>query len=514
MSLLQFEVQTLAQVIDSQAAFFELTLAAQIPGAILFEINKADSPYAGLAIGIYRSSLCIKSRGGQFQIQALEPNAEILLKKIVPEIAAVAQIEKMTNDLMIGSLIPDLTHAELNQRLQSLTHADLLRILLKLFPTQIIEKLPIGLYGSFGYDFVKQMEKVLASQNDILNDPDAIFYLPAKLFICDTRAQKTHFINLYFSENTASPLEKDILIAKNAMTPTLPKNNLGEVISDTNYQEYQAALDKIQQAILNGDAFQVVYGRLLSADFHGNPFAIYTALKKINPSPYHFFMRDADGILVGASPELALRVARENEKYKVAIHPIAGSRPRGINSIMDQRFEISLQTDPKELAEHTMLIDLGRNDIASIAEMNTTQVDYAYHIEKYSHVQHLVSQVSGILNSRYDALTAYLATMNMGTLTGAPKPSALKIIAELEKNARGLFGGGFGFITPNNELEMTIIIRSLRFKNNKVFVRAASGIVADSIVAKEWEETEVKAAACLRALVVSTECNNKIDEKS
>ncbi|MCW5590365.1 MAG: anthranilate synthase component I family protein, partial [Legionellales bacterium] len=269
--------------------------------------------------------------------------------------------------------------------------------------------------------------------------------------------------------------------------------------ADTDFSAYQTAFNQIHRHIQLGDAFQVVLGRMFVGEFVGDPLQAYQQLSAINPAPYQFFMQDETHYLLGTSPELALRV----EKSLVEIHPIAGTKPRGNTSALQQRYQIALQVDGKELAEHTMLIDLARNDIASIAIPGTTEVTQSFTIQTCSHVQHLVSVVTGKLNPHYDALTAYLATMNMGTLTGAPKPSALTLINRYEKNARGLFGGGFGVITHDGDLEMTIIIRALRIKHNQVYLRAASGIVADSIVEHEFQETEHKSRAGMSALGVN-----------
>ncbi len=187
------------------------------------------------------------------------------------------------------------------------------------------------------------------------------------------------------------------------------------------------------------------------------------------------------------------------------IKPIAGTKPRGrvdgrIDADLDARFEVALKVDPKELAEHTMLIDLARNDVCSVSKPGTTQLLASFAVEKYSHVQHLVSHIRGELRDDLDAFDAYVATMNMGTLTGAPKPEAMRIIAELERSARGFFGGAVGFINAAGEMETTIVIRAMRVTDGRVYIRAGAGIVADSVPENEWDETERKAAACLQAL--------------
>ncbi|HZX45411.1 MAG TPA: chorismate-binding protein, partial [Candidatus Nanoarchaeia archaeon] len=232
-----------------------------------------------------------------------------------------------------------------------------------------------------------------------------------------------------------------------------------------------------------------------------------TTLRKLNPSPYMFYINQSDGILLGASPEMSLRVQGEKEKT-IEIRPIAGTKPRGIvnekiDPDLDSRYEAELKIDQKELAEHTMLIDLARNDVAKVSQTGTRFCNEPYVVEKYSHVQHLVSNVSGTLKKDLDALHAYLATMNMGTLTGAPKIEAMKLIRKYEKTRRGFYGGAVGYITPAGDMDTTIVIRSMFLKNNKAYIRAGAGIVYDSIPASEFAETEKKAKACLKAIEIA-----------
>ena len=193
------------------------------------------------------------------------------------------------------------------------------------------------------------------------------------------------------------------------------------------------------------------------------------------------------------------------DAWRVEVRPIAGTKPRGfvdgrIDPLVDAKYETALKIDPKELAEHTMLVDLARNDVASVCLPGTTVVDEPFIIEKYSHVQHLVSNVTGVLRNDLDALHAYLATMNMGTVTGAPKLEAMKAINALEQSSRGFFGGSVGYVTPDGRMDTALTIRAIRIKHDRAYVRVAAGIVADSIPESEWDETESKAAACVRVL--------------
>jgi anthranilate synthase component 1 len=251
-----------------------------------------------------------------------------------------------------------------------------------------------------------------------------------------------------------------------------------------------------------GDIFQAVLARKIIADYNAEPLDIYRELRMMNPSPYMFFVNNgSDGILLGASPEMAVRVY----DGEVEIRPIAGTRPRGfVNGLIDKNkdeaLETELKTDAKELAEHMMLVDLARNDVAQVSVPGTRTVDELCTVEKYSHVQHLVSNVRGKLKPGLDCLHAYVATMNMGTLTGAPKVMAMRLLREHEPGKRGFYGGSVGYITPSGDMDTAIVIRSMELKGGKAYVSAGAGIVYDSDPAIEFNETESKAKAPLTAI--------------
>jgi len=294
------------------------------------------------------------------------------------------------------------------------------------------------------------------------------------------------------------------ILEKKAPKPKkFPKKKF-EISSDTSKNDYIRIVQNLKKHIIAGDVFQVVPSRTIIANYNSEPLDIYEKLRNLNPSPYMFYLNFGTSKLIGASPEMSLRV-QGNEEKTVEIRPIAGTKPRGIigekiDADLDSRYEAELKIDTKELAEHTMLIDLARNDIARISKPGTRYVDEPFIVEKYSHVQHLVSNVKGILKDNLDALHAYLASMNMGTLTGAPKIEAMKLIRESENSRRGFYGGAVGYITPSKDLDTTIVIRSMTLKNNQAYVRAGAGIVFDSIPENEFLETEKKAKACIKAV--------------
>ncbi len=508
-------IKTIPQVVEPVSLFAHLTNAGNKEGCVFYENTTNESKFAGLSIGVTQASLVISGKKSEFQIRALDPLGQKLLSQVISQLPESATILQQSEDAIIGILHADLSQYVLEERLTASNHTQLLRILNQdiVFPETFQQDLPLGLFGCFAYDFIRQFEDIPEHQADLLGEPDYIFYFSSQAFVIDHQQQQTHFVNLYLENNAACKQQAEQNIQAMQTASQLDAFiddspcQLGEMQTDTDFETYQHAVSQIMQAVHQGDAFQVVYGRTMFADFEGSPLNVFATLRRINPSPYMFYMRDHQGSLLGASPELALRVTTDagQESRTIEIHPIAGTKPRGlindkVDVQLDQRLALAMQTDPKELAEHAMLIDLARNDIASIAKPGTTRIVDALNVEKFAHVQHLTSRVQGKLLDNMDALTAYIATMNMGTLTGAPKPSALRLIAKYEKNARGYFGGGFGFLTHTGELETCIVIRSIRCKNGKAFIRAGGGIVADSIISNEFAETEHKARSCMKAL--------------
>ena len=303
-------------------------------------------------------------------------------------------------------------------------------------------------------------------------------------------------------EEFASGLKKPVPKMKKAVKRKL------RLSTDTSKKEFVKIVKELKVHILQGDVFQIVPSRTIAVEFSAEPLDVYKKLRNLNPSPYMFYFNNSAGILLGSSPEMFLKV-EGNEAKKVEIRPIAGTKPRGfkdgiIDPDLDSRFEAELKLDEKELAEHTMLIDLARNDVARVSVPGTRHCDKPYLIEKYSHVQHLVSNVSGVMRNELDALHAYLASMNMGTLTGAPKVEAMKLLRLKEKTKRGFYGGSIGYLTPSGDFDSAIVIRSMSIKGGKAFVRAGAGIVFDSVPEKEFEETEGKARAAIMALELAS----------
>jgi anthranilate synthase component 1 len=260
--------------------------------------------------------------------------------------------------------------------------------------------------------------------------------------------------------------------------------------------DYIKAVGLVKNYIEEGDVMQVVLAQDFSQDFQNDPFDLYRALRQLNPSPYMYYLDLDECQIVGASPEILVRL----EEDKVTLRPIAGTRKRGSNTEEDLANEKDLLTDPKEIAEHLMLIDLGRNDVGRVSEMGTVQVTDKMIVEKYSHVMHIVSNVTGTLSKDLDAIDALKASLPAGTLSGAPKIRAMQIINELEPSSRGIYGGAIGYISWNGNIDTAIAIRTAVIKDNVIHVGAGAGIVADSIPENEWLECKQKAKVFLDAM--------------
>jgi anthranilate synthase component 1 len=294
-----------------------------------------------------------------------------------------------------------------------------------------------------------------------------------------------------------------------ARNGSLPPDDFGDRVApekeaepDVSDEAFKSSVEKFLSHVLAGDIFQGVLSRGLWMESAAPPLAVYRALRSRNPSPYMFYVDLGDGELLGASPETCLKV----ERGQVMIRPIAGTAPRGlgpdgrIDEELDARLAVSLLLDTKEQAEHAMLVDLARNDVARVSVPGTRQVTEPFCVEKYSHVQHLVSGVKGALLPGLDALHAYVASANMGTLTGAPKLRAMELIRETEPNARGYYGGAVGYLLQDGRFDSCIVIRTLRHRNGRYLTRTGAGIVADSVPERELEETIHKARACRVAI--------------
>jgi anthranilate synthase component 1 len=261
-------------------------------------------------------------------------------------------------------------------------------------------------------------------------------------------------------------------------------------------EEFERSVERVKEHIISGDIFQAVISRRMECVVKNDPFAIYAALREINPSPYMYYLDFGDEQVIGASPEMLVRV----ERRRITTVPIAGTRPRGYNALEDERLENELLNDPKERAEHTMLVDLARNDVGRVCRFGSVEVEEFMGVEKFSHVQHIVSTVNGVLKDNLDCYDALKSCFPAGTLSGAPKIRAMQIIRDEEPLNRGIYGGAVGYIGFDRNLEFAIAIRTVIVRNGRAYVQVGAGIVADSVPETEWKETESKASAMLRAI--------------
>lgn len=361
-----------------------------------------------------------------------------------------------------------------------------------------------GLAGYFGYETVRYIEKRLAGvqKPDAINVPDVLLMVSEELAVVDNLSGKLYFIvyanpaelNAYGNahnrlEVLVKMLRKTVAIPESTATATsIASSEFGE-------ENFKAAVKRAQQYILDGDIMQVVLSQRMAQKFAAPPLSLYRALRSLNPSPYMFYYDMGDHHVVGASPEILVRL----ESGTVTARPIAGTRPRGKTREQDLALADELLADPKERAEHVQLMDLGRNDVGRVATTGSVKVTDNMMIERYSHVMHIVSNVEGKLKPGMDAIDVIKATFPAGTVSGAPKVRAMEIIDELEPSKRGIYAGAVGYLGFNGDMDVAIAIRTGVIKDDMLYVQAGAGIVADSIPESEWIETQNKAKAVLRA---------------
>lgn len=369
-----------------------------------------------------------------------------------------------------------------------------------------------GLVGYFSYDFLAYSEKTLQSDvSDSENFKDVDLMLFDKVIAFDNFRQKLILIANMSLNDPETGYNKAKLelqqLAELLRHGERKQEKAGrlttEVTSLFNKEEYCEMVEKARKHIYEGDIFQIVLSNRLSAGFEGSLFNTYRVLRTINPSPYMFYFSGTDVEIAGASPETLVKL----EDGVLHTFPLAGTRPRGKTDEEDRELEANLLADEKELAEHNMLVDLGRNDLGKISKFGSVKVEKLHSIERYSHVMHIGSTVCGEIRDEYDGLDAVSAVLPAGTLSGAPKIRACQLIAELENNKRGIYGGAIGYIDFTGNLDTCIAIRIAYKKNGKVFVRSGAGIVADSVPEKEYQECLNKAAAVINALKAAEEAD-------
>jgi anthranilate synthase component 1 len=412
-----------------------------------------------------------------------------------------------------GNLVETITDGVTVQQ-ESADPLGCIKNLLARFTPVEVEGLPRffgGAVGYLGYDMVRHFEHLPTNKPALIDAYDSYFLITDTIVIFDNVRQKikvvsnAHLISNVTAEQSYIEATKKIDSIVQRLRTTQPTGKSAasgtkiELKSNVTQEEYEASVEKAKEYVRAGDIIQVVPSQRFSGKLSADPFDIYRVMRTLNPSPYMFFLRLDDTVIAGASPEVMVR----KEGTRVELRPIAGTRPRGATVVEDTKLAEELLCDPKERAEHVMLVDLGRNDLGRVCETGTVNVSELMVIERYSHVMHIVSNVQGKLQEGRDAFDLVRATFPAGTLSGAPKVRAMQIIDELEPVRREIYGGAVGYFSFSGNMDLAITIRTLVIKNGMVHLQAGGGVVADSDPTAEWQETVNKAMAARRAIEIA-----------
>lgn len=495
---------------DALACYQQLT--AQSPYSLLLESAEIDSKDNLKSLLLIDAALRIECNDQTVIVKAISNNGAVLLPYLAHKLKASATLEQRENQLSITYQRPALLLEE-SERLQSANPFGVLRTLQRELTCQSDEPFAVFLGGVIGYDMVatvEQLPDVPAAENQC---PDYVFYLAETLLVLDHQSGHSRLVgNVFCGEQAPANcfvigkrLEQLKQLLQTPTAVSLPTTAIqAEVEVDISDADFVAQVEKLKQNIVAGDIFQVVPSRCFRLPCP-DPLAAYARLKQQNPSPYMFYLQDAGFTLFGASPESALKF--DAQSRQVEIYPIAGTRRRGFKSDgsidrdLDSRIELELRQDEKEKAEHLMLVDLARNDVARISVPGSRYVKELLKVDRYSYVMHLVSRVVGTLKPELDALHAYQACMNMGTLVGAPKVKAAELIRGVEGKRRGSYGGAVGYLSGNGDFDSCIVIRSAYIANKTAYIQAGAGVVFDSVAQAEADETRSKAQAVINAIV-------------
>ncbi|RUO78940.1 anthranilate synthase component I [Idiomarina tyrosinivorans] len=497
------------------------TLAQQSNDCMLLESAEINSKKQLKSLLLVDPALKLICQGHTISVQAITTNGEVLLAWLATELqnrSTLFQVEQQSSSLQIEVLTqtPTTTLQDEQQRLLAPSNLEPLRAL-----QQGLQKsnaaaqqhpLAVFLGGVFAYDLLATFEPLQAVPDGENSCPDYQFYLAETLVVIDHEQQTTELLGSLFSGPQLQQRRQQLLARLGTLAAhcqlrsdyqPAPQSVSNDIDAAPSAEQYADIVSEMKRHIRNGDIFQVVPSRRFSIAC-ADSISAYRYLRQQNPSPYMFFLQASEFQLFGASPESALKFTAANRQ--VELYPIAGTRPRGkdkngnIDLDLDGRLELDLRLDQKELSEHLMLVDLSRNDLARIAEPGTRYVADLLQVDRYSHVMHLVSRVVAKLDAKFDALHAYRACMNMGTLIGAPKVSAANLVRQAEKQRRGSYGGAVGYLTGNGDMDTCIVIRSAFVQNQRAIIQAGAGIVHDSIAASEIAETENKAQAVINAI--------------
>ncbi len=534
------QVKTISKSIDTTLQpidlYHGLTQSLGKTNTMLLESSEISSRENVKSILMIDAAIRIESNQEEVRLQALTHNGLNALIEISSQLTTLGlnahfSPEQKTTLVTFES---QTTVVDEDARLKQSSPIEALRIIQQCFKKESQSDFSIFICGLFSFDFIATFEQLPDVPMGENTCPDYVFYLAESLLVTDHQRNNQRLLCNHFSgENQKQTyfelarrfeqIEKTLQsITHSTLISAPPTKDLSQnqaVNVDIEDKTFETTVAQLKQNIIQGDVFQVVPSRTFSLSCH-SPLESYRQLKQSNPSPYMFYMQDENFVLFGASPESALKYTANTNK--VLLYPIAGTRPRGkkpngeIDLDLDARIEAELKLDEKEVSEHMMLVDLARNDIARIALPGTTHVPRLLSVDRYSQVMHLVSCVEGNLRHDLDALHAYQACMNMGTLTGAPKIKASQLIREVEKKRRGSYGGAVGYLNGNGDMDTCIVIRSAFVKNNQAYVQAGAGIVYDSVPEMEAQETENKAKAVINAVLKANQIvsdQNRRDEE-
>ncbi len=498
-------------VADPLELFTQLTEPED--NSLLLESAEIDTKTGTQSMMIIDACVRMVCQGHTVTATALNQNGEAVLNLLINTLPT--EVTKQRTENVLTLHFPEIDDVlDEDSRLKALSVLDSLRTLL----THSVDDEAVNLFlgGIFAYDLIANFERLPQVEDGENSCPDFCFYVAETLIHIDHIRKTTHLqAALFGGETGASELPrlqhrlanlKEYCNHFRATSASKKESLPSQLNVDKSDKGYCADVEKLKGNIRKGDIFQVVPSRCFSLPCP-QPLAAYRELKRTNPSPYMFYMNDQDFTLFGASPESAVKF--EHKTRQVEMYPIAGTRRRGLNTDgsvnldLDGRLELELRQDTKETAEHLMLVDLARNDIARISEPGSRYVKDLLKVDRYSHVMHLVSRVVGTLRHDLDALHAYQACMNMGTLTGAPKIRASELIREVEQKRRGSYGGAVGYLNSDGDMDTCIVIRSAFVKHGMAYVQAGAGVVFDSKPQAEADETRGKAAAVLNAIALA-----------
>ena len=498
---------------------------------LLLESAEIDQKHLLKSLLLTDAALKIVCHGNTVTFTALTLNGQAALHFAANQLQPCATLILAENKRTLTATFPDVpTELDEKARLMAVNPFESLRLFTRIKNSND-HHFAIFLGGAFAFDMIAISESLPKVPDGENTCPDFVYYLAETMVVIDHETKNTEIIANVFSYTETEETNKQVTqqlseritkiqqllsteFSSTQVIEAKPANteNSKAVCVDISDEQFCQKVAQLKENIVAGDIFQVVPSRTFSLPCIDS-IAAYQALKISNPSPYMFYLNDSDFCMFGASPESAIKYQQYSEegKRQVEIYPIAGTRPRGFNkggSIsldLDSRIELELRQDKKESAEHIMLVDLARNDIARVCKAGTRHVADLLKVDRYSHVMHLVSRVCGTLLEELDALHAYQACMNMGTLSGAPKVKATSLIREIEGKRRGSYGGAVGYFTGEGEMDTCIVIRSAFVKDKIAYVQAGAGVVYDSIPQAEADETKQKAQAVINAVLVSNQ---------